>query len=189
MLTLNRGGDLRCGARWLGSASGLAIDAEFYYPDSLADLYTRVTELLGFSPDGDEHKTQWLSAGGDDSFVPLFDAIVGAAPTPRFDRGYFDAGRTTQGGFSAKFFEALGSRPDNQSVAAGVQRAVEKAVFRLAGDARNLCIAGGLGFNALLISALEHSPHFENVFVQPVAGNAGTALGAVLPRLARRLWS
>jgi carbamoyltransferase len=50
----------------------------------------------------------------------------------------------------------------------------------MAGDARNLCLAGGLGFNALLVSALENLARFENIFVQPVAGNAGTALGAVM---------
>jgi carbamoyltransferase len=47
----------------------------------------------------------------------------------------------------------------------------------MAGDSSNLCLAGGLGFNALLVSALEHS---KNVFVQPMAGNAGTSLGGAL---------
>jgi carbamoyltransferase len=179
VLTLDRGGDLRCGASWSASASGLNLEAEFYYPDSLADLYTRVTELLGFQPDSDEHKTQWLSAGGDARFIPLFEKITGAGPIPRFDRTYFDPGRLTQGGFSQKFFEAIGSI-DPPAIARGIQADVERAVIRLAGNARNLCIAGGLGFNALLISALENSGLFENVFVQPAAGNAGTALGAVL---------
>ena len=65
-------------------------------------------------------------------------------------------------------------------VAAGVQHATEEAVIRLAGEGRNLCVAGGLGLNALLVSALEARSGFENVFVQPAAGNAGGAIGAVL---------
>ena len=65
-------------------------------------------------------------------------------------------------------------------VAAGVQKAVEDAVIRMAGKGRNLCLAGGLGLNALLVSALENESGYENVFVQPAAGNAGTAIGAVL---------
>jgi carbamoyltransferase len=65
-------------------------------------------------------------------------------------------------------------------VAAGIQRAVEDAVIRMAGAGRNLCLAGGLGLNALLVSALETRSGFANVFVQPVSGNAGTAIGAVL---------
>ena len=180
VLTLDRGGDVRCGAAWAGSGAGLALEDEFYYPDSLADLYTRVTELLGFEPDAAEHKTQWLSAGGADNFIPLFEQITGTDGIPRFDRSFFDPGRMTQGGFSRKFLDALGTNPEISAVARGVQAAVERAVFRIAGKARNLCITGGLGFNALLIAALENSGQFENVFVQPAAGNAGTALGAVL---------
>ena len=66
-------------------------------------------------------------------------------------------------------------------VAAGIQQAVEAAVIRMAGrEGRNLCLAGGLGLNALLVSALENRSGYENVFVQPAAGNAGTAIGAVL---------
>ncbi len=176
VLTLDRGGDLRCGARWTGSPAGLSLESEFYYPDSLADLYTRVTELLGFTPDADEHKTQWLSADGDESCVALFEEIIGRA---HFDRSFFDPARLTLGGFSAKFFDAVGTAAP-KDIARSAQRAIEKAVLKLAGPAKNLCLAGGLGFNAFLISALERSGQFEHVFVQPAAGNAGTALGAVL---------
>ena len=62
-------------------------------------------------------------------------------------------------------------------VAAGIQRAVEQSVGRIAGDAKKLCFAGGLATNALLVAALEQD---HEVFVQPAAGNAGTAIGAVL---------
>jgi len=50
----------------------------------------------------------------------------------------------------------------------------------MASTGRNLCLAGGLGLNALLVSALESRSGYQNVFVQPVSGNAGTAIGAVL---------
>ena len=50
----------------------------------------------------------------------------------------------------------------------------------MAGDGENLCLAGGLALNALLVAALERCGRWKNVFVQPAAGNAGTALGAVL---------
>jgi carbamoyltransferase len=65
-------------------------------------------------------------------------------------------------------------------IAAGIQKAVEAAVIAMAGEGRNLCFAGGLGLNALLVSALERCSGFRNVFVQPAAGNAGTAIGAAL---------
>ena len=60
-------------------------------------------------------------------------------------------------------------------VAAGIQRAIEEAAIHLAGDAQRVCLAGGLGLNALLVSALEHRFGGENVFVQPASGNAGNS--------------
>jgi carbamoyltransferase len=56
-----------------------------------------------------------------------------------------------------------------------LQHAIERVVLRMAGPSENLCLAGGLALNSLLISSLEKS---KKVFVQPAAGNAGTALGA-----------
>ncbi len=69
VLTLDRAGDLRCGARWHGEGKHLTLESEFFYPDSLGDLYGRVTELLGFRARSDEHKVQWMGASGDDRFV------------------------------------------------------------------------------------------------------------------------
>ena len=189
VLTLDRAGDLRCGARWHGEGRHLTLESEFFYPDSFGDLYGRVTELLGFHARGDEHKVQWMGASGDDRFVPLFREIIGAArrrPTLR-PRPFFDAGRLSHGGFSASFYQRLelqdlAAVPEScgSHIAAGAQRAIEQAVIEFAGDAKNVCLAGGLGMNALLVAALENSGKFENVFVQPASGNDGTALGAVL---------
>ena len=188
VLTLDRAGDLRCGARWHGEGKHLTLESEFFYPDSLGDLYGRVTELLGFRARVDEHKVQWMGASGDDRFVPLFREIIGEpASGPRLKRTFFDAGRLSHGGFGAAFYQRL-DLPDFAAVpealrihiAAGAQRAIDRAVIEFAGDAKNLCLAGGLGLNTLLVAALENSGKFENVFVQPAAGNAGTALGAVL---------
>jgi carbamoyltransferase len=188
VLTLDRAGDLRSGARWRGEGRHLTLEAEFFYPDSFGDLYGRITELLGFHARGDEHKVQWMSASGDDRFVALFSQIIGQpAGGPRFDRAYFDAGRLAHGGFSASFYKRLGLGdlepiPDElrAHIAAGAQRAIERAAIEFAGNARNVCLAGGLGMNALLVAALENSGKFEGVFVQPASGNNGSALGAVL---------
>jgi len=192
VLTLDRAGDFRCGTRWHATGTQLSLERELYYPDSLGDLYGRVTELLGFRANLEEHKVQWLSATcdvGDDRFRDLFLEIMPMrdGEWPRLDRSFFDAERLTRGGFGARFYERLGlaegaAVPDplRAALAAGIQRAAEHAVVRMAGSgARHLCFAGGLGLNALLVSALERSSS-ENVFVQPAAGNAGTAIGAVL---------
>jgi carbamoyltransferase len=188
VLTLDRAGDYRCGTRWRAAGTQLALERELYYPDSLGDLYGRVTELLGFRANMEEHKVQWLSTSGDDRFRDLFLEIMPMreGDWPRLDRSFFDAERLTHGGFSARFYERLGLKDGGRvpeslraALAAGIQRAVEQTVICMAGRGENLCFAGGLGLNALLVSALERA-EFENVFVQPAAGNAGAAIGAVL---------
>jgi carbamoyltransferase len=186
VLTLDRTGDFRCGARYRGCGNQLQLEAEMYYPDSIADLYSRVTELLGFRRDADEHKVQWLSMSGDDGLRSLFDQVI-AEDGLRINSAFFDAGRMTNGGFSREFYDRLGI-PDGApvpeklkpSVARAIQCAAERAVLRLAGEGQRLCVAGGLFYNALLVSALERSGKWQEVFVQPVAGNAGTAVGAAL---------
>jgi carbamoyltransferase len=188
VLTFDRSGDFRCGSRWTGRCTEITLDQEQYFPDSLGDLYGRATELLGFTSNVDEHKVQWLSAGGDDRYCDLFLEVLHLSDDgPRVDRSFFTTERLTHGGFGARFYERLGLQdgaavPESMRphLAAGIQRAVEAAVIRVAGNCRNLCLAGGLGLNALLVSALEERFGPANVFVQPVSGNAGTAIGAVL---------
>jgi carbamoyltransferase len=188
VLTLDRGGDLRCGSRWQARGTQLTLDQEQYVSDSLGDLYGRVTELLGFNANEDEHKVQWLSVCGDGRYEPLFLEILGLTEHgPRVDRTFFSTERLRHGGFGARFYEKLGLKDGSPipegiraHLAAGIQKASETAAIRMAGSGRNLCLAGGIGLNALLVSALEHRSGYENVFVQPVAGNAGTAIGAVL---------
>ncbi|MBI4873670.1 MAG: carbamoyltransferase [Acidobacteria bacterium] len=189
VLTLDRGSDFRSGARWRAEGNALHLEQDMYFPDSFGDLYGRVTEFLGFEPRADEHKIQWLSASGDGQFTGLFLDILslGEDRVPRFDRSYFDGDRLSHGGFSARFYERLGLADGaavpgklKPAVAAGLQRAVERAVLRMAGSGENLCLAGGVALNALLVAALERSGAWKNVFVQPAAGNAGTAIGAAL---------
>ena len=188
VLTLDRSGDFRCGARWRASGNQLQPEKELYYPDSLGDLYGRVTELLGFEARADEHKVQWLSTSGDDRFTALFMEITGIASGgwPRLDRSFFSSDRLSHGGFSAKFYQCLGL-PDGApvppgmrpAVGAGLQQAIENTVAEMAGSGENLCLGGGLACNVLLVASLERSQRWRHVFVQPAAGNAGTALGAV----------
>lgn len=188
VLTLDRQGDLRCGARWRGEGNRLSLERELYFPDSLGDLYSRITALLGFVPNADEHKVQWLSTSGDNRFAGLFNDVMGiGSGWPRQNPAYFDSHRVGSGGFGVKFYEALGIADGGPvpaalkpHIAAGVQRAIEHAVALMAGVGENLALAGGLAFNALLVHSLETSGKWKNVFVQPVSGNAGTALGAAL---------
>jgi carbamoyltransferase len=188
VLTLDRAGDLCSGARWQAAGTRMTLERELYFPDSLGDIYGRVTELLGLDANADEHKVQWLSARGDARCLDLFLEILNLSDDgPRPDRSFFSTERLKNGGFGPRFYERLGLKDGEPvpaalapNIAAGLQKAVEAAVIRMAGRGRNLCLAGGLGLNALLVSALENHSGFENVFVQPVSGNAGASIGAAL---------
>jgi carbamoyltransferase len=184
VLTLDRDGDFRSAARWRASGNQLRLEKDAYYPDSLGDLYGRVTELLGFNAGADEHKVQWLStADSGEQYLGLFEDILGSGDWPCLNRGYFDADRLSEGGFSEKFYARIGLEDGagippgmRAPLAAGLQHAIERVVLRMAGAGDKLCVAGGLGLNSLLISSLEQT---KQVFVQPAAGNTGSALGAV----------
>ena len=186
VLTLDRRGDMRSGAWWNAEGPRLSLVDELYASDSPAAFYSRVTELLGFRADREEHKVQWLSRAGGTRFVePMIEMMGGTSSTrPQVDHSYFDPARNTRGGFSDRFFKQLGiSSSDRFSdevradLASGLQSAVEAVFLRMVGEGENLCLGGGLAMNSLLIEAVERSGKFKNVWVQPVAGNAGTAIG------------
>lgn len=164
VLTLDRKGDSRCGALWEAEGAVMQLRQEAVVPDSLGELYSQVTRLLGFTPNADEHKVQWMSAAGEPSlkkeFLELFSSDEISWTHVRLDK------------LSGLALE----RPND--VAASLQAAIEEIVLRLAPAGGNLCLAGGLFFNAMLVQSLERSGRWENVYVQPAAGNAGTALGA-----------
>ncbi|MBV9223908.1 MAG: hypothetical protein JOY85_07760, partial [Acidobacteriaceae bacterium] len=189
VLSIDRAGDYRSAVLYRGEGSQLTPLREMYFPDSLGDLFNRVTDLLGFESRADEHKVQWLSASGKPNYAAVFQKLLGrnGSAWPRFDRSYFDADRLTHGGFSARFFEECGLDPAQPfspeikaDLASSLQTTIEKTIAAMLGTADNvhICLAGGLALNSFLIHSLED--RFQNVFVQPVGGNAGTSLGAVL---------
>ena len=106
VLTLDNAGDFRCGGLWAGTGGQLRLDREWYYPDSLGRLYGAVTALLGFRPQADEHKAQWLSTFGDDRFVSLFKEIISSSA--RLDPSFFDGNVTGEAVFGAKLYDRLG---------------------------------------------------------------------------------
>ncbi len=164
VLTLDRKGDSRCGALWSAQGTSLTLNQEAIFPDSLGELYSRVTRMIGFEPNADEHIVQWMSALGEPRHHAEIAALIEstAGNWARLDLDKIHAFRN---------FEPV-------DLAASLQRVVEETVVRLAGKGENLCLAGGLFLNAMVVAALENSGNWKHVFVQPAAGNSGTALGA-----------
>jgi carbamoyltransferase len=170
------------------------------FPDSLGWFYSRITALLGLRPHWDEHKVQWLGRQGQPEFLPVFRKLfrTDAHGLPVLDRRYFAAGPDERGTFSPQFFREMkinkeklrGDSAVQAAIARSAQLFLEESVLDIAHyyqaqyGVDSLCIAGGVFLNVLLVRALETRSTFDNVYVQPVAGNAGTALGAAF--LARK---
>ncbi len=196
VLTLDESGDMWSGLVAAGEGESLRVLHAMEFPNSLGWMYTQVTGLLGFRPRRDEHKVQWLGREASADFLPAFRKLFqpNAHGLPHLNRKYFGKGVGERSAFSAEFCRELGLSPDARESADGRTRAaiarsaqefLEETVvalaerFRKQTGAKYLCVSGGVFLNVLLVRALETRTGFEKVFVQPVSGNAGTALGAV----------
>jgi carbamoyltransferase len=150
-------------------------------PHSIGLLYEEATAHLGFARSSDEYKVMALAAYGSPRFLPELRRAVRVSP---------------HGGFSvtAPDWSALARRrepgepwgPEHADLAASVQRRVEEVLLELArwlhrrtGEPA-LAMAGGVALNCVANSLLAREGPFEEVWIQPAAGDAGTALGAAL---------
>ncbi len=194
ILTLDQGANSQSGMLALGDGDEIEPLHSLKFPDSFGWFYSRVTELAGLRSRRDEHKLQWLSKDGEPEFLPVFRKLFNWKPTgaPVINRRYFSSGPDHRGIFSPQFYREIGLSSRGHApgpvvranLARSAQDFLEEVVLQLATNfaertnARSLCVAGGLFLNVLLVHALEARGPFEHVYVQPVSGNAGTALGA-----------
>ncbi len=98
--------------RW-GKATNWKIIESIPFPHSPAWIFSQVSDLIGFAPHGDEHKTQWLGLEGDPVFEKLFLEILRRSPgkLPHLATGYFNSGLAGHIAFSPKFYRAVGVDP------------------------------------------------------------------------------
>lgn len=194
VLTLDEFGDMWSGLLALGESDRLTALRAIRFPNSLGWFYTRVTKLLGFRPGSDEHKVQWLSKRGTPEFLGVFRRLFSknSDGLPTFNLGCFGRGNAALSAFSPELCRELGisdsspprESPLGASIARSAQDFLEETVVDLAEAYRKktgvkyLCVAGGVFLNVLLVQALEKHAGFAKVFVQPVSGNPGSALGA-----------
>jgi carbamoyltransferase len=194
IVSLDERGDGRAGFVGFGEGKHIHEVASIAIPHSLAWAYSQVTKLLGFRSHVDEHKTQWLSLAGQPVFADSFLTMLrgSAAGAPRLSARYFRREFAAELAFTREFYRHVGitGTPEvvddskRANIAASLQKTCETilcewlAALRSKFQSRSLCLAGGLFLNPLLVVAIEGGAGFENVFVQPAAGNEGTALGA-----------
>ena len=199
ILTLDHGANSSSGLIAIGEDDNLKPLHSLAFPNSLGWFYSRVTQLTGLRPQRDEHKLQWLSKDGQPEYLESFRKLFtwNSKGLPSFDRRHFAHGPDGSGVFAPRLYRELElsrsaapERAIRANLARSAQEALEEFVLRLAENSReaygadSLCLAGGVFQNVLLVRALEQRSSFRNVYVQPVAGNAGTSLGAAF--LARK---
>ncbi len=197
VLTLDGVGEWTTTSLAVGNGSDLKVVKEIHFPHSLGLLYSAFTYYTGFRVNSGEYKVMGLAPYGEPKYADLIrDNLINVADDGSFqlDMSYFDyaTGLT----MTNKKFDALFGGPPRQSeseltqremdLAASVQVVLEEIVLKIArgiaketGE-RNLCLAGGVALNCVANGILIRQKIFDNVWIQPAAGDAGGALGAAL---------
>jgi carbamoyltransferase len=179
----------------IGSGKGedISIQKEIRFPHSLGLLYSAFTYYLGFKVNSAEYKVMGLAPYGTpvhyDKVLELitFDDEGGFKMNMKYFA--YDYGlRMTNGRFN-KLFGRPVRQPESKleqfhmDVAASVQKVTEEIVLRMARHAheltgsKNLCMAGGVALNCVANGRVLRETPFENIFIQPAAGDAGGAVG------------
>jgi carbamoyltransferase len=192
----------------VGHACGTQIEVhdQVLFPHSLGIFFTALTQWLGFPKYGDEGKVQGLAPYGTPRYMDEMHQMVRLLPRGAFELNldYFvhhaqgvdmawDDGSPTIGTlFSQKVIDLLGPPRDyrgeitrhHADVAASMQAALEEAELHIIRDAyartgqKALCLAGGVALNSSLNGKILPDTDFRDLFIQPAAGDAGTAIGA-----------
>jgi carbamoyltransferase len=197
VLTLDGVGEWTTSSLAVGQGKRLTILKEIHFPHSLGLLYSAFTYYTGFKVNSGEYKVMGLAPYGKPRYADLItEHLVDVADDGSFqlDMRYFDyaTGLTMTTKHFHKLFGGPPRQPEAQitqremDLAASVQKVTEDIVLRLARSIqrqtgeKNLCLAGGVALNCVANGLLARANLFDNIWVQPAAGDAGGALGAAL---------
>jgi len=191
-----------------GAGRRMQVHGAIAFPHSLGMYYTALTQYLGFWKFGDEYKVMGLAAYGEPKYLEEFRQIVKSGNGAGFRLGleYFthhvngpdmtwkDAGQTPVLGrmFSERLVERLGPtraaeepvEQKHRDIAATMQARLEEVLFEMLRGLhartkqKAVCLAGGVAFNCVANGKIFRETPFEQVYVQPAAGDAGLAVGA-----------
>lgn len=181
-----------------GDETQLELIKEIRFPHSLGMLYAAFTYYLGFKINDGEYKVMGLAPYGQPKYAPIIrEHLLHLRSDGSFhlDMGYFDycTGLTMTNDRFADLFGGIPARPSGfrpgqreMDLAASVQRVCEeivlglvRALHRETGE-KNLCMAGGVALNCVANGRILREGPFENIWIQPAAGDAGGALGVAL---------
>jgi carbamoyltransferase len=197
ILTMDGVGEWATTSMGAGSGNQLSLDQEILFPHSLGLLYSAFTYYTGFKVNSGEYKVMGLAPYGKPKYAQLIiDNVIDiqADGSFRMNMDYFDycTGLTmTNDRFNALFggkprkAEDLLTQRD-MDFAASIQAVTEEIVLRLTRalaaktGQKNLCLAGGVALNCVANGRVLRDGSFEQIWIQPAAGDAGGAVGAAL---------
>jgi carbamoyltransferase len=197
VLTLDGVGEWATTSLSVGDGNTLDFLKEIRFPHSLGLLYAAFTAFTGFKVNSGEYKLMGLAPYGQPKFAQkIRDNLIDVKPDGSFrlNLDYFDyctGTRMTNDRFANLFGMQRRAEGDplespHMDMAASIQVVTEEIVLKLAKaarsetDCRNLCLAGGVALNCVANGKLMREGIFDNIWVQPAAGDAGGALGAAL---------
>jgi carbamoyltransferase len=188
-----------------GAGTSFGVSGAVHFPHSLGAFYTAFTQFLGFPKYGDEYKMMGLAAYGEPRFArQVRDVVRTVSGACRLNLDYFthhsrgvdmswDGGEPVLGSiFSNKMIEMFGNLraprtevlPQHADLAASVQLVLEENYFALLNHVhaqtgqKKVCLAGGVALNCAANGKIFDKTPFQDVYVQPAANDAGTAIGA-----------
>ena len=197
VLTMDGVGEWATTSVSIGHGSELEMTREIHFPHSLGLFYSAFTYHTGFKVNEGEYKMMGLAPYGEPKYVPaIMDNLIDLKDDGSFrlNMDYFDY----CGGLkmTGRRFDALFDGPPRAAdgpltrremdLAASAQAVLEEAVLRLTRALRAetgipyLCLAGGVALNCVANGKIMRDGHFDDIWIQPAAGDAGGALGAAL---------
>ena len=181
----------------VGKNNDLEIKKEIHFPHSLGLLYSAFTYYTGFKVNSGEYKLMGLAPYGNPIYENKVKQLIDLKDdgTFKLDQKYFNyaTGLTMT---NAKFNDLFGQNPRDpqkekitqfhMDIAASIQKVTEEIMIKLAKSIRkeyevkNLCLAGGVALNCVANGKILEEKIFDNIWIQPAAGDAGGSLGAAL---------
>ena len=181
----------------VGKKNNLEIKKEIHFPHSLGLLYSAFTYYVGFKVNSGEYKLMGLAPYGNPIYEEKIKNLIDIKEDGSFrlDQKYFNyaTGLTMT---NEKFNRLFGKKPRNafkekisqfhMDIAASIQKVTEEIMIKLARSIReeynikNLCLAGGVALNCVANGKILKEKIFENIWIQPAAGDAGGSVGAAL---------
>ena len=197
VLTMDGVGEWVTTSTSIGRGNTLETLNEIHFPHSLGLLYSAFTYYTGFKVNSGEYKVMGLAPYGEPKYADMIrDNLINISDDGSFSLNmqYFNycTGLTMTNSKFADLFGASARGFDDEltqremDLAASVQKIVEEVMLKISRSIRketgerNLCLAGGVALNCVANGVLHRENIFDNIWIQPAAGDSGGAVGAAL---------